>query len=145
MFTVASLVGFGAVISRQDAFATINDAVVALGGDSTILSAALSTGLLSAVTASSSGGLAAAMSALGETFREAAIADGVALDLMHRVVSVTSGVFHFMPHNGAFISLVGVCGLTLKDCYRDGALAGLVAPLAGLIVVIVLGTTIGAF
>jgi H+/gluconate symporter-like permease len=145
MFTVASLVGFGAVIARQDAFDTIQSAVVSLGGDSTLMAAALSTGLLSAVTASSSGGLAASMSALGDTFREAAVADGVSLELMHRVVSVTSGVFHFMPHNGAFISLVGVCGLTLKETYRDGALMGLVTPLVGLIVILVVGTTIGTF
>jgi H+/gluconate symporter-like permease len=145
MFTVASLVGFGAVIARQYAFGTINDAIVALGGDSTLLSAALSTALLAAVTASSSGGLAAAMSALGPTFYEAAVADGVSLELMHRVVAMTSGVAHFMPHNGAFISLVGVCGLTLKETYRDAFLFGLVTPLVGLVVVIVLGTTIGPF
>jgi len=145
MFTVASLVGFGAVISRQEAFGAINDAIVALGGDSTVLSAALSTALLSAVTASSSGGLAAAMSALGETFREAAVADGVPLELMHRVVAMTSGVAHFMPHNGAFISVLGVCGLTLKESYRDGALMGLAAPLVGLAVVLILGLTIGTF
>ena len=145
MFTVASLVGFGAVIARQDAFATINDAIVALGGDSTLLSAALSTALLSAVTASSSGGLAAAMSALGPTFREAAVADGVPLDLMHRVVSMTSGVAHFMPHNGAFISLVAVCGLTLKETYKDAFLFGFLSPLVGLILVLALGMTLGAF
>ncbi len=145
LFTVASLVGFGAVIARQDAFVTVNDAIVALGGDSTLLSAALSTGLLAGVTGSSSGGLAAAMAALGDTFRDNAIADGVSLELMHRVVAMTSGVTHFLPHNGAFISLVGICGLTPKETYVDCALMGLVTPLVALIFVIVVGTTIGTF
>jgi H+/gluconate symporter-like permease len=145
MFTVASLVGFGAVISGLSAFATIKSGIVALGGDSTLLTAALSTGLLAGVTGSSSGGLAAAMSALGDTFREAALADGVPMDLMHRVTAMTSGVTHFLPHNGAFISLVAICGLTPKETYRDAALMGLVTPFVALLFVILVGTTIGTF
>ncbi len=145
MFTVASLVGFGAVIANQDAFAVIKQSIVALGGGGSVMTALLSTGLLSAVTGSASGGLAASMAALGDTFRTAALEDGVPLELMHRVVSLTSGVFHFMPHNGAFISLVGVCGLTPKETYRDAALMGFFAPLVALAVVVALGLTVGSF
>jgi hypothetical protein len=35
--------------------------------------------------------------------------------------------------------------MTLKETYRDAFLFGLVTPLVGLVVVIVLGTTIGPF
>jgi H+/gluconate symporter-like permease len=145
MFTVASLVGFGAVIARQDGFRAIENGIIALGGDSTLLTAVLATGLLSAVTASSSGGLAATMATLGETFRLSAIEDGLSLELLHRTVAVASGIFHFMPHNGAFISTAAICGLTPKQAYKDGFLTGFMAPLAGLVVLLALGLTIGAF
>mgnify|MGYP006286067833 FL=1 len=145
MFTVASLVGFGAVIAGLDAFQSIKTAIIALGGDDTVITAALTTTLLAGVTGSASGGLAATMASLGETLREAAVADGIPMELMHRIVSVASGVGHFLPHNGAFISLVAVCGLTPKETYRDAALMGLVTPLVALIVLILLGTTIGSF
>ena len=145
IFNTASLVGFGAVIASLSAFTLIRDWVVVAGGDNPLISLAIGTGLLAGMTGSASGGMSIALATLGETYLELGQAAGIAPDLMHRVTAVATGGLDALPHNGAVITLLTICGLTHRDSYRDIAMVAVVIPLVGLVVLITLGTLFGSF
>ena len=65
--SVASLVGFGAVIAALPAFAMVRDFVLSIEGGP-LVSLAVATNILAALTGSASGGLTIALDALGETY-----------------------------------------------------------------------------
>ncbi|MBC8015620.1 MAG: GntP family permease, partial [Sporomusaceae bacterium] len=44
---------------------------------------------------------------------------GMSPEILHRVASMASGGMDTLPHNGAVITLLAVCGLTHKDSYKD--------------------------
>ena len=73
--SVASLVGFGAVIGALPAFASVRDWVLAIGGGP-LVSLAVATNILAALTGSASGGLTIALDALGETYLKLASRTG---------------------------------------------------------------------
>ena len=50
-----------------------------------------------------------------------------------------------LPHNGAVVTLLAICGATQRGSYREVMMVGLVGPLLGLSCVIVLGKLFGAF
>ncbi|MCC5954788.1 MAG: GntP family permease [Natronohydrobacter sp.] len=145
IFNTASLVGFGAVIASLSAFALIRDWVVTAGGDNPLISLAIGTSLLAGMTGSASGGMSIALATLGETYLELGLAAGIAPDLMHRVTAVATGGLDALPHNGAVITLLTICGLTHREAYKDIAVVAVVIPIAALIVLITLGTFFGSF
>ncbi len=65
--SVASLVGFGAVVAALPAFGVVRDAVLGIGGGP-LVSLAVATNTLAALTGSASGGLTIALDALGPTY-----------------------------------------------------------------------------
>ncbi|WFU41663.1 GntP family permease [Bradyrhizobium sp. CB82] len=142
--SVASLVGFGAVIAALPAFETVRDWVLAIEGGP-LVSLAVATNILAALTGSASGGLTIALDALGQTYVEVAAQTGVDLALMHRVAVIGSGTLDILPHNGAVVSLLAICGLTHRDSYRDIVMVGIVSSLLALVIVIALGSLIGSF
>ena len=44
---------------------------------------------------------------------------GMSPEILHRVASMASGGMDTLPHNGAVITLLAVCGLTHKQSYGD--------------------------
>jgi H+/gluconate symporter-like permease len=83
-FSVASLVGFGAVIAALPAFALVRDWVLSIQGGP-LVSLAVATNVLAALTGSASGGLTIALDALGETYLRLASEHGIDPALLHRV------------------------------------------------------------
>jgi H+/gluconate symporter-like permease len=144
ILAVASLVGFGAVVAAMPAFALVRDWVLGVGGGP-LVSLALATNVLAGLTGSASGGLTIALDALGPTFMELAEYTGLSPDLMHRVAVIAAGTLDSLPHNGAVITLLAVCGCTHRESYRDLAMAAIVGPIVALVAVIVLGTLFGSF
>ncbi len=145
IFNTASLVGFGAVIASLSAFVLIRDTVVGLGGDNPLISLAIATNVLAGMTGSASGGMSIALSTLGETYLEMAQAQGISPDLLHRVAAVATGGLDTLPHNGAVITLLAICGLTHRQAYFDLAIAAMLIPFIALVVLITLGTLFGSF
>jgi H+/gluconate symporter-like permease len=142
--SVASLVGFGAVIAALPAFASVRDWVLAIEGGP-LVSLAVATNLLAAVTGSASGGLTIALDALGSTYMTIAAQTGVSPALMHRVAVIASGTLDILPHNGAVVTLLAICGCTHRDSYFDIVMVGIVGALMGLIAVILIGGAFGSF
>jgi H+/gluconate symporter-like permease len=143
-FSVASLVGFGAVVAALPAFAVVRDWVLSIGGGP-LVSLAVATNVLAALTGSASGGMTIALDALGATYMRLAAEAGIDPALLHRVATLAAGSLDSLPHNGAVVSLLAVCGLTHRDSYLDMAIVGIVGALLGLLAVIVLGSVLGSF
>ena len=144
IFSVASLVGFGAVVAALPAFEAVRDWVLGIGGGP-LVSLAAATNILAALTGSASGGLTIALDALGPRFMEIAAATGLDPGLMHRVAVIGAGALDSLPHNGAVVTLLAVCGTTHKTSYFDLVMACVVSALIGLVAVILIGSTVGSF
>ncbi|MCP3475498.1 GntP family permease [Bradyrhizobium sp. CCGUVB1N3] len=142
--SVASLVGFGAVIAALPAFVAVRDWVLAIEGGP-LVSLAVATNVLAALTGSASGGLTIALDALGQTYAEIAAQTGIDPALMHRVAVIGSGTLDILPHNGAVVSLLSICGMTHHDSYFDIFMVGIVPSVVALAVVIMLGGGVGSF
>jgi H+/gluconate symporter-like permease len=142
--SVASLVGFGAVIAALPAFAIVRDWVLAIGGGP-LVSLAVATNVLAALTGSASGGLTIALDALGQTYMTIAAHTGLSPALMHRVAVIGSGTLDILPHNGAVVTLLAVCGATHRASYFDIVMVGIVGAVLALVAVILLGTAFGSF
>ena len=142
--SVASLVGFGAVIAALPAFAVVRDWVLAIEGGP-LVSLAVATNVLAALTGSASGGLTIALDALGQTYMTIAAQTGINPALMHRVAVIGSGTLDILPHNGAVVTLLAVCGSTHRESYFDIVIVGIVGAIFALVAVILLGTAFGSF
>ena len=58
---------------------------------------------------------------------------------------IGSGTLDILPHNGAVVTLLAVCGATHRESYFDIVLVGIVGAILALIAVILLGTAFGSF
>jgi H+/gluconate symporter-like permease len=143
-FSVASLVGFGAVIAALPAFAAVRDWVIGIEGGP-LVSLAVATNVLSALTGSASGGLTIALDALGPTYLRLASEHGIDPGLLHRVAVIGAGTLDSLPHNGAVVTLLAVCGSTHTRSYLDIVMVSVVSALAALAAVILIGGTVGSF
>jgi H+/gluconate symporter-like permease len=143
-FSVASLVGFGAVIAALPGFAIVSRWVLSIGGGP-LVSLAVATNVLAALTGSASGGMTIALDALGQTYMRIAAEAGIAPALLHRVATIAAGTLDSLPHNGAVVSLLAVCGLTHRQSYFDMAVVGILGAILALLAVILLGSAFGSF
>jgi H+/gluconate symporter-like permease len=142
--SVASLVGFGAVVAALPAFATVRDWVLSIEGGP-LVSLAVATNVLAALTGSASGGLTIALDALGDTYMRIAAEAGIDPALMHRVAVIGAGTLDSLPHNGAVVTLLAVCGSTHGKSYLDILMVAIVGAILALVAVVVLGTVFGSF
>ena len=143
-FSVASLVGFGAVIAALPAFGLVRDWVLSIGGGP-LVSLAVATNVLAALTGSASGGMTIALDALGPTYMRLAGEVGIDPALLHRVAVMSAGTLDSLPHNGAVVTLLAVCGVTHKQSYLDVFMVAIVGAVIALIAVILLGSAVGSF
>ena len=144
ILSVASLVGFGAVVAALPAFEVVKEWVLGIDGGP-LVSLAVATNILSALTGSASGGMTIALEALGPTFMQIAAQTGLDPSLMHRVAVISSGTLDSLPHNGAVVTMLAVCGCTHRQSYLDVVMVAIVGALLGLVAVIVLGSLFGSF
>ena len=142
--SVASLVGFGAVIAALPAFTIVRDWVLGIEGGP-LVSLAVATNVLAALTGSASGGLTIALDALGQNYMTIAAQTGLSPALMHRVAVIGSGTLDILPHNGAVVTLLAVCGATHRESYFDIVMVGILSAIFALVAVILLGTAFGSF
>ena len=142
--SVASLVGFGAVIAALPAFALVKEWVLSIEGGP-LVSLAIATNILAALTGSASGGLTIALDALGATYLSLANEQGIDPALLHRIAVISAGTLDSLPHNGAVVTLLAVCGVTHRESYFDIFMVAIVGALIALAAVIVLGSALGSF
>jgi H+/gluconate symporter-like permease len=144
VLSVASLVGFGAVVAALPAFGVVRNWVLGIGGGP-LVSLAVATNVLAALTGSASGGLTIALDALGPTYMALAAQNGIDPGLMHRIAVIGAGTLDILPHNGAVITLLAVCGCTHRESYLDIVMVAIVSSILALATVILLGSLVGSF
>ena len=145
IFNTASEVGYGATIASLPAFTIIRDAVLNISPGNPVISLAVAVNVLAGITGSASGGMSIALQTLGETYMSLAQTYGIDPALLHRVASLSSGGFDALPHNGAVITLLSICGLTHRQSYLDIFVVAVLVPIAALVVVVTLGAFVGTF
>ncbi len=64
---------------------------------------------------------------------------------MHRVTAVASGALDALPHNGAVITILGICKLGHREAYFDVFMVAVVVPMIALVVLITLATAFQTF
>ena len=142
--SVACLVGFGSVVAALPAFELVRTWVLGIEGGP-LVSLAVSTNILAALTGSASGGLTIALEALGPTYMQMAATLNIDPALLHRVAVIGAGTLDSLPHNGAVVTLLAVCGATHQESYLDMVMVAIVGAIVALVGVIVLGTLFGSF
>jgi H+/gluconate symporter-like permease len=145
LFNTASLVGFGAVIATLPGFEVLRISLEGLSGGHVLISAALSSGALAGITGSASGGMSIALDVLGPALLAQAVDQGIDPALLHRVVAVATGGLDTLPHNGAVITLLGICGMTHRQAYGDIFVVAVIVPTFACALIIGLGMMFGSF
>jgi len=144
IFNTASEIAYGAVIASLAGFAVVQAALAGVSSN-LLVNEALAVNIMAGITGSAAGGLGLALGMLGKTYAAAAAAAGISPELLHRVAAIACGGLDSLPHNGAVITMLGICRLTHREAYFDMFMVSVVGPLLALVVVLVVGTTFGSF
>lgn len=134
-----SEVGYGNVVSALPAFALIQAALLGISTNP-LVSEAVSISLLAGLTGSASGGMSIALNILGADYLRMAQASGIDPQVLHRVATIACGSLDTLPHNGAVITLLAICGLTHRESYPDVGMVCVVIPLIATITAVLLGS-----
>ena len=135
----SSEVGYGNVIQTLAAFAIIQNAILGISSNP-LISEAISVNVLAGITGSASGGMSIALGALGEQYMQMAQAKGISPEVLHRIATLACGGLDSLPHNGAVITLLGICGATHKESYKDIGMCSVVIPICTLVVILMLAS-----
>lgn len=120
VFNVASGFAFGCVVTSVIGFAVIEDALMKLSANGNPLwSAVLTTNITGGITGSASSGITIALSKFGELWKNMAIAKGISLDALHRIITLAGAGIDPAPQCGALVTMFGICGLSHKESYFD--------------------------
>lgn len=120
VLNVASGYAFGSVIAALPAFQMVKEVLLGLSfGDGPLVSAIITTNSMVAITGSSSGGLTIALGMLGEQWLLWGQQVGMSPEVLHRIICIASEGMDTVPHAGALVTLLAVCGLTHKEAYYD--------------------------
>lgn len=109
-----SIVGYGAVVGASTGYAVLSELLTPLNAPP-LVSFSLATTILAGAAGSGSGGLVIALEAMSEQY----LALGIPAEVLHRVGALAAIGLDSLPHNGAVIVLLGLCGMTHKDSYKQ--------------------------
>ena len=137
ILNTAAEVGYGNVIQSLAAFQIVKMAILGISSNP-IVSEAISVNILAGITGSASGGMSIALGTLGKTYLDLAVQQGINPEVLHRIATLACGGLDSLPHNGAVITLLSICGLTHKESYIDIGMCTVVIPILATIVAIIL-------
>ena len=123
ILNTAIVVGFGGVVKNTQGF---KDLIVGLQdlSISPMVFVAITVAICAGACGSASGGMGVAFAALTDTF----VKMGIKLEYIHRIGAIAAGTLDTLPHQGAQITLLGICKLTHKEAYYDIAITQIVIP-----------------
>ncbi len=123
ILNTAIVVGFGGVVKGTQGF---TDLVEMLKGFdmSPLLFVMITVAICAGACGSASGGMGVAFNALTDTY----LSLGAKLPYVHRIAAIAAGTLDTLPHQGAQITLLGICKLTHKEAYFDIAITQIVIP-----------------
>jgi len=112
--TTGCIVGYGAVVSASAGYATLSAALTGMNAPP-LVSYGLTTTILAGAAGSGTGGLAIALNSLAPQY----LAQGIPAEVLHRVGTLAAIGLDSLPHNGAVVVLLTLCGMTHKDSYKQ--------------------------
>lgn len=129
ILNTAIVVGFGGAMQSTAAFSSLIDILQSLSMNP-MLFVFITVSICAAACGSASGGMGVAFGALTNVFKNL----GLNLEYVHRIGTIAAGAFGTMPHQGALITLLGICKLTHKEAYFDVFVTQLVIPTLAFVV-----------
>lgn len=129
IMNTASETGYGNIVSSLPGFAAVRDFLMGIGGGHPLFSEAIMVNILAGISGSASGGMSIALEAMGSHFMEIAQQAGIDPGMLHRVAAMASGGLDTLPHNGAVITLLAICGLSHKESYPDICMTSVIIPI----------------
>ncbi|WP_294156588.1 GntP family permease [uncultured Clostridium sp.] len=133
----SAIVGYGSVIKSLSVFAVLQNIILGISSNP-IISEAISVNVICGLTASASGGLGITLDALSKTYIQMSNAMGIPPEVLHRVASLSCGGLDTLPHNGAVITTLAICGLTHKESYKDIFVTSVLIPIFTTIIVVLI-------
>ena len=131
ILNTAIVVGFGGVVEQTDGFHYLITHLQNLS-ISPLVFVAVTIAICAGVCGSASGGMGVAFAALTDTYKSM----GVSLEAVHRIGAIAAGTLDTLPHQGAQITLLGICKLTHKEAYFDIAVTQILIPILTLFIFI---------
>jgi len=116
LLALAAILGFGAVVQSAPAFRSVISWVMGLEL-SVYFKALVSTGVISGIVGSSSGGAQIVLENLAPAFIAAA-ENGANLEVLHRILAMSAGTLDTLPHVSAIFVFLGVLGCSHKEAYK---------------------------
>lgn len=135
ILNTAIVVGFGGVVQNTQGFA---DLVQTLKGIQMppLVFVMITVAVCAGACGSASGGMGVAFNALKNTYMEM----GLNFEYVHRISAIAAGTLDTLPHQGAQITLLGICKMTHKEAYWDIAVTQIFIPFIACGVFIVLAS-----
>lgn len=123
ILNTAIVVGFGGVVKNTQGFADLVEALKTWN-ISPLVFVMITVAICAGACGSASGGMGVAFNALTDTY----VKMGVGLPYVHRIAAIAAGTLDTLPHQGAQITLLGICKLTHKEAYFDIAITQILIP-----------------
>lgn len=136
ILNTACAVGFGSIVKVAPGFGSLVGMMEKVSMGSALVYEAIAVNVLAGVTGSATGGIGIVLDALGTKFIES----GVNPQVLHRVATLAATGLDSLPHNGAVLTLLAICGLTHKDSYQDIFVCTVVITIAACILAVILGS-----
>ncbi|MGF6907457.1 GntP family permease [Fusobacterium sp. PH5-44] len=135
ILNTAIVVGFGGVVQKTQGF---KDLIESLQGMSIspMVFVMITVAICAGACGSASGGMGVAFNALTDIFKSM----GINLEYVHRIGAIAAGTLDTLPHQGAQITLLGICKLNHKEAYFDIMVTQIIIPFIALAVFIPLAS-----
>ena len=124
ILNTAIVVGFGGVVKETIGFENLVSLLKGLNM-SPLLFVMITVAICAGACGSASGGMGVAFNALTDTY----ISIGAKLPYVHRIATIAAGTLDTLPHQGAQITLLGICKMTHKEAYYDIAITQIAIPI----------------
>ncbi len=128
----ASSVGFGLALKSVPSFMVFIELIANSSWDSLLLAGIISN-LASGMMGSASGGVVLTLTTVGGE-----LSAGTDPALLHRVITFASIGLDTMPHCNGYLTMLVVSGMTLRETYKEYFVVTVLAPLAGLALMLAL-------
>ena len=123
ILNTAIVVGFGGVVKQTQGFADLVSVLKTFNMPALVF-VMITVAICAGACGSASGGMGVAFNALTDTYIEL----GASLEHVHRIATIAAGTLDSLPHQGAQITLLGICKLTHKEAYFDIFVTQIVIP-----------------
>lgn len=123
ILNTAIVVGFGGVVQNTQGFTDLVNSLQNLDMNP-LLFVMITVAVCAGACGSASGGMGVAFNALKDVY----IKLGAEMPYVHRIGAIAAGTLDTLPHQGAQITLLGICKVTHKEAYFDIAITQIAIP-----------------